>query len=92
MEKRGLQGQRENSQHKRIRDFEDRVQRPNLHLNRVIKRKKKGRGKQMFKGKMDDNFSESLKDSTSQVKKQTQCKKKFTNRQYHSETEKHRRK
>lgn len=46
----------------------------------------------MFKGKMDDNFSEFLKDGTSQVKKQTQCKKKFTNRQHHSETEKHRRK
>ena len=54
-----------------------------------MKRKKKGGGKQVFKGKMDDNFSESLKGSTSQIKKQTQCKKKFTNRQYHSETEEH---
>ena len=89
MEKRGLQGQRENSQHKSIRNFEDRVQRPNLQLNRVMKRKKKGGGKQVFKGKMDDNFSESLKGSTSQIKKQTQCKEKFTNRQYHSETEEH---
>ena len=41
----------------------------------------------MFRNEMVDHFPEFLKDNTSQIKKQTQFKKKFTNRQYHGETE-----
>lgn len=37
------------------------------------------------------NFSELLKDNISQIKKQSQYKKKFINRQCHSETEKQKR-
>ena len=40
----------------------------------------------MFRDEMVDTFPEFLKDNTSQIKKQIQFKKKFTNRQYHSET------
>lgn len=40
----------------------------------------------MFRDEMVDNFPEFLKDNTFQIKKQIQFKKKFTNRQCHSET------
>lgn len=88
VEKGGLGGQKETSQHKRLRDVEDRVQRPKLHVNVVLKRKQTNKEKQIFNDEMY-YFLELLKDNIPRIKRQTQYKKKF--RKYHSETEKHQR-
>ena len=61
VEKGRLERQKEDSQQKTLRDIEDRLQSPKLHLNIVIKRKNKA--KHIFKDEMDDKFLELLKDN-----------------------------
>lgn len=48
MEEGGLAGQRENSKHRKLRDIEDRVQRPNLNLNSYIKKKTRKSNNQRY--------------------------------------------
>lgn len=52
MEKGGLGGQKETSQHKRLRDVEGRGLRPKLHVNVVLKRKQTNKEKQIFNDEM----------------------------------------
>lgn len=54
VEKGWLDRQKEGSQQKTLRDIEDRVQSPKLHLNILIKRKNKA--KHIFKDEMDGKF------------------------------------